>query len=255
VIWRTLLRGLALGLAVLTAVPVAALVLGTSAEAVLAAAQDAEVLAAAGWSLACAAMAVAVGLLLGVPAGYLLARGRLPGAALWSACVELPLLLPHPVLGLGLLTVFARRRLLGAALYESWGLEVAGAAPGIVLAMVIVSAPFIVKAAREGFAAVPVRLEQVAWSLGASDARTFLTVALPLARPSIAAGAQLAWARAVSEFGSVVILAYHPKTAPVLVWDRFSTGGIAAALPPAVLLLGVCGAASWLLRTAPGGRR
>ncbi|HET6346403.1 MAG TPA: ABC transporter permease subunit, partial [Myxococcota bacterium] len=129
------------------------------------------------------------------------------------------------------------------------------AAPGIVLAMVIVSAPFIVKAAREGFAAVPVRLEQVAWSLGAGEARTFLTVALPLARPSIAVGAQLAWARAVSEFGSVVILAYYPKTAPVLIWDRFSTGGLAAALPPAVLLLGVCGGAFLLLRLAPGRRR
>ena len=114
--------------------------------------------------------------------------------------------------------------------------------------MLVVSAPFVVKAALEGFRAVPLATVNVAATLGAPPWRRFVTVELPLAWPHIRAGAVLAWARAVSEFGSVVVFAYYPRTAPVLIWDRFSSHGMSAALAPASLLMLVCLAVFLALR-------
>ena len=253
--FRALALALALATALLLTLPLAALVIGVEAADLGATLRDGQVWSAIGVSLSCAALSTGLALTLGVPLGYLLARGRLPWPALWEAAVELPVLIPHPVLGLGLLVLFARRRLLGAALHDLWGVEVVSAAPGIVLAMLLVSAPFVVKAARSGFAAVPEHLELAAHALGASEARQFLTVSLPLAAPHIRSGAVLCWARAVSEFGSVVILAYYPRTAPVLIWDRFSSRGLQAALAPSLLLAGVCTAVFLALRAVARATR
>ena len=250
-LFRGAVRAAVLALALLLTLPLAALVLGVEWADLQATLADAQVWSAIGVSLGCAAVSTAAALLLGVPLGYALAHGRLPWPALWEALVDLPVLIPHPVLGLGLLLLFARRRLLGAALHAAFGLQVASAAPGIVLAMLLVSAPFVVKAARSGFASVPARLEQAALALGASEARQFCTVSLPLAAPHIRAGAALCWARAVSEFGSVVILAYYPRTAPVLIWDRFSSRGMQAALAPSLLLAAACTGLFLLLRGLP----
>ena len=229
-----------LTLALLVLLPLIALVLGTSPADVGRELSDGETLKAIGTSVGCAALSVMLGLVLGVPAGHWLAHNdtRLP--RLVSALLDLPLVVPHPIVGVGLLLVFGRQHLLGAALEDGLGIAVVSAAPGIVLAMTFVSAPFIVKGARDGFSAVPEDLERAARSLGASDLVTAWTVSLPLAAPHIRSGALLAWARAISEFGSIVILAYYPLTAPVLIWDRFSAGGLRAALAPAVLLPAVC---------------
>ncbi len=238
--FRLALLAPALGLAIVVTLPLAALVLGAELAQVTAACRDPEVLKAIGVSVGCAAITVVIGVLLAVPAAYLLARRILPGARLVQALLDLPVVMPHPIVGVGLLLVFARQRLVGSALEDGLGLRVASAAPGIVLAMLVVSSPFIVKAARDGFLAVPRSMERAAASLGASPARVFFTIALPLAARSIGSGALLAWARAVSEFGSVVILAYYPRTAPVLIWDRFSAQGLRAAIAPSLLLLLVC---------------
>jgi len=232
--------GMALALAILLTAPLFALALGSSAAAVIEALTDPEVLGAVATSVLCAAGAVLFALLLGVPAGLVLARGQLPGLRFWNALVDLPVVIPHPIVGLGLLLVFARHSLVGAALRDHFAIEVASATPGIIIAMFTVSAPFLVKAARDGFHAVPRSLERAARSLGASETRIFFTVSLPLAARSIRSGALLAWARSVSEFGSIVILAYYPRTAPVLIWDRFTSHGLQAALAPALVLLVVC---------------
>ncbi len=237
---RTVLGMLALTLALVTTLPLVALVLGVSAEEIGQAISDSEVLQATALSLGCAAIAVVAGVLLGVPAGFLLARKLIPGARYWQALFDLPLVIPHPIVGIGLLLIFGRRQLLGAALEDGLGLRVVSAAPGIVIAMLVVSSPLIVKAAIDGFRGVPLVLERTAYSLGASPARTFATVSLPLAMRNIRSGALLAWARAVSEFGSIAILAYYPRTAPVLIWDRFAAYGLRAAIAPSVVLLGVC---------------
>jgi molybdate/tungstate transport system permease protein len=230
----------ALALAMLVTMPLVALVLGASWEDLGAAFHDADVLAAIGTSLGAALITVALALLLGIPTGYLMARRLVPGTRLLRALLDLPVVIPHPIVGVGLLLVFAKHRLLGAALREHFGLQVVSALPGIVVAMLVVSSPFVIKSAYEGFRAVPLSLERAASALGASNRRVFFTVALPLAWRSIRAGALLAWARAVSEFGSIVILAYYPRTAPVLIWDRFSAYGLRAAIAPSLLLLLVC---------------
>lgn len=231
---------LAATLALITLTPLAALLLGASPSDVMSAAADADVIRALATSLGCALIATGIALVLGVAAGYVLARKLVRGRGVIEALLDLPVVLPHPIIGLGLLLVLARGRLVGAALEDRFGVAVASAAPGIVVCMLVVSAPFVVKAALEGFRAVPMSTVNVAATLGAPPSRRFWTIELPLAWPQIRAGAILAWARAVSEFGSVVVFAYYPRTAPVLIWDRFSSYGLRAALGPASLLMITC---------------
>jgi molybdate/tungstate transport system permease protein len=199
---------------------------------------DAEVRRAVALTVAAALGATALGLLFGVPLAYLLARRRFAGRGLLLGILELPVVVPHPVAGIALLLFLGRRTALGGAL-GALGLEVVGRPAGIVAAMLFVSVPLLVSGARESFAAVDPRLERVARSLGDGPWAAFHRVTLPLAGRGILAAAVLAWARAVSEFGAIVILTYNPKVASVLIWDRFSTDGLPGALPVAVLLLAV----------------
>jgi len=129
--------------------------------------------------------------------------------------------IPHTAAGIALLLVWGRHSLLTRAT----GLTVVGTEVGITLAMLFVSLPFLVNGAKEGFRLVDVRLENTARTLGASPFQAFWTVALPLAKKSILSGSIMMWARGISEFGAVVILAYHPMTAPVLIFERFQNFG------------------------------
>jgi molybdate/tungstate transport system permease protein len=117
------------------------------------------------------------------------------------------------------------------------GLDFVGAPAGIAVAMAFVSIPFLITAARDGFLSVPVRLEQAALNLGASPARVFFTISLPLAWRNIVSGLILMFARGMSEFGAVVIVAYHPMIAPVMIWERFGAFGLKYARPVAVLFI------------------
>jgi molybdate/tungstate transport system permease protein len=103
--------------------------------------------------------------------------------------------------------------------------------------MLFVSAPLFVSAAREAFARVDARYEAVARTLGDPAWRVFRRVTLPLSLRGLVAAAVVMWARAVSEFGAIVILTYNPKVASVLSYDRFTSGGLDAALPVAAVLL------------------
>jgi molybdate/tungstate transport system permease protein len=179
------------------------------------------------------------GLAFGVPLAYHLARHRFPGKRLIEGLIDLPVVIPHSAAGIALLAVFGRR-FYGGKLFGLLGLNFVGDAPGIVIAMMFVSVPFLINAARDGFLTVDPRMEQVAQSLGASPWKTFWTITLPLARRSILTGAMLMWSRGISEFGAVIILVYHPMVAPILLWDRFETYGLKYAEPVAVLLLLMC---------------
>lgn len=215
---------------------------------------DPEVLRALGLSVLAATMSSCIALVLGTPLAHLLARRSFPLKGAVEALIDLPLVIPHPVAGIALLTLFARRRLIGALLDRTLGIEVVGSLAGVVLCMLFVSSPFLIKGARDAFERVDPRLENSARNLGASEARVFFTISLPLALRGILTGAILSWARAVSEFGSIMILAYFPKTAPVLIWDRFTSFGLSSALPVAVLLFLVC-LAIFLLLESMSGRR
>jgi molybdate/tungstate transport system permease protein len=173
---------------------------------------------------------------LGTPLAWMLARGRMPAAPLVSALLDLPLLIPHPVAGIALLLAFGRASPVGEALAHA-GVAIAGSPFAIGLAMLFVSAPLYVSAARETIARVDERYESVARTLGDSPWRAVRRVTLPLAARGLLAAAVVMWARAVSEFGAIVILAYNPKVASVLSYDRFTAYGLDAALPVAAVLV------------------
>jgi molybdate/tungstate transport system permease protein len=108
---------------------------------------------------------------------------------------------------------------------------------GISIAMAFVSIPFLINAARDGFEGVPVRLEKAALTLGASPARVFFTISLPLAWRNIVSGLILMFARGMSEFGAVIVVAYHPMVTPVLIYERFGSFGLKYARPVSVLFI------------------
>lgn len=182
-----------------------------------------------------ATAAAALGILGGTPIAYLLERRRFRGRAMLSALLDLPLLVPHPVAGIALLLVLGRQSAFGNALLAA-GLRVVGTPLGIIAAMLFVSAPIFVSAAREAFGRVDVRYESVARTLGDAPWTVFRRVTLPLAMRGLVAASLVMWARAVSEFGAIVILTYNPKVASVLSYDRFTSFGLSEALPVAAIL-------------------
>lgn len=174
-----------------------------------------------------------------IPLSYLLARRNFPFKRLVTAVVDLPIVIPHSAAGIALLGILSRDTLAGG-LAEKAGFEFVGGRAGIIAAMAFVSLPFLINSARDGFQAVPERLEKAAANLGASPFRVFRTVSIPLAWRSILSGLILMWARGLSEFGAVVIIAYHPIVTPVLIYERFGAFGLKYARPVAVLFIGVC---------------
>lgn len=216
--------------------PLLRLLLAASPAGLGAVLADAELRQSIALTVACATVATLVGALLAVPLGYMLARSRFPGRRVVQGLLDLPVVIPHPVAGIALLLFLGRESPVGGALARL-GLEFVSHVPGIVVAMLFVSAPLVASGAREAFAAVDPRLERVARTLGDSPWRAFRRITLPLAGRGILAGAILAWARSVSEFGSIVILTYNPKVASILIFDRFTSFGLPAAVPAAVLLL------------------
>jgi len=216
--------------------PVAELVASGGAAGVRRLGSDAELRGALGRTALAATAATLLGVLGGTPLAYLLARRRFPGRAVLAAVLDLPLLIPHPVAGIALLIVFGRESVAGRGLLEA-GLRFAGSPVGIVAAMLFVSAPLFVSAAREAFARVDARYEAVARTLGDPAWRVFRRVTLPLSLRGLVAAAVVMWARAVSEFGSIVIITYNPKVASVLIFDRFTSFGLAEVLPAAAALV------------------
>jgi molybdate/tungstate transport system permease protein len=183
-----------------------------------------------------ATAATALGVAGGTPLAYLLARRAFRGRAVVAAALDLPILIPHPVAGIALLLALGRQSPVGSALLAA-GIRITGSATGIVCAMLFVAAPLYLSAAREAFARVDPRYEAVARTLGDPAWRAFRRVTLPLARRGLVAAAVVMWARAISEFGAIVILTYNPKVASVLSYDRFVSYGLGQALPVAAVLV------------------
>jgi len=192
--------------------------------------------------------------LLGVPLAYLLARARFPGKAVVAAAVDLPLAVPHTVAGIALLFVLGRQGIIGAPALALFGLSFWGTLAGIVAAMLFVSIPYTVNAARIGFEAVDPRLEMTARSMGLGPWSVLRHITLPLARRGIITGLTLSYARAISEFGAVIILAYRPMTAPVMIYEFFLRFGLDDAAAMSVLLLAISLLLFILLRALAFGR-
>jgi molybdate/tungstate transport system permease protein len=184
-------------------------------------------------------LATSIALVGGIPLAYLLARVDFPGKSFVEGIIDVPIVIPHSAAGIALLMVFGREFFLGRA-FDAIGIRFTGSVAGIVIAMLFVSVPFLIDAAREGFESVDPRLEKVGRTLGATHWQTFWKISLPLAWRGILAGAIMMWARGISEFGAVLILTYHPMVAPILIYERFETYGLRYARPAAVLLILIC---------------
>jgi molybdate/tungstate transport system permease protein len=182
-----------------------------------------------------------------IPLAWLLARKNFPLKGVVQGIIDLPVVLPHTAAGIAVLGFISRDGFLGK-MADALGLSLINNPAGIALAMAFVSVPFLINSARDGFASVPERLEKAALTLGASRSRVFFTISLPLAWRSIMTGFVMMFARGMSEFGAVVIVAYHPMIAPVLIYDRFSSFGLKYARPASVLFIIVALAVFILLR-------
>jgi len=176
--------------------------------------------------------------LLAIPLAYLMARKQFVGKKIVQGIIDLPIVIPHSAAGIAILGFISRDSIVGKAA-ESVGLNLVGHPIGIALAMAFVSIPFLFNAARDGFEAVPERLEKAALNLKATPFKVFYTISLPLASRSILSGFIMMFARGMSEFGAVVIVAYHPMTTPILVYEWFTSFGLSYARPAAVLFIAV----------------
>lgn len=179
-------------------------------------------------SLQVGAWCVALGFPFALVLGWILARKQFVGKTLLSAIVFSPLVVPPVVTGALLLDVFGRNRVVGAWLSQI-GLPISFSMAGAVLAAFVVGLPFYIASVRTAFESIDPRLEEVAWTQGVSPARVFLKVTLPLALPGIAAGAVLAFARALGEFGATTVLAGNmegkTRTIALAVYTLLETPG------------------------------
>jgi len=190
-------------------------------------------------SLFCSAVALAIIVLVGTPAAYLLATRRFRGRTLIITLVELPLVLPPAVAGIGLLAALGPKGVLGG-LIEDAGLQLVLTTTGVIVALTFVSAPFYLRQAQAGFEAVDRTWLDASRTLGASQARTFLRVAIPAAGPGLIAGLALAWGRALGEFGATLMFAGSfrgiTQTVPLAIYERFSSDFTGALALSAVLV-------------------
>src|SRR5690606_5051349 len=183
---------------------------------------------------------MAVTVLLGTPLAYLLGRYDFRGRRVIDALVDLPLMLPPVIAGVGLLLVFGRRGLLGAPLADV-GVSIGFTTVAVVLAQLLVASPFFVRTLKIGFAAVPDEVEAAALMDGAGRWAVFWRVSLPLALPAFTEGLVLAWSRALAEFGATVVfagsLAGRTRTLFLAIYGAFEVG-LDQAVAMAALLTG-----------------
>jgi molybdate transport system permease protein len=186
------------------------------------------------------AIAMTLIMLLGTPLAYLLARRSFRGKQLIDSLIDLPIVLPPAVAGIALLMAFGRRGVVGQWLAEI-GITVGFTTAAVIMAQMFVAAPFYIRAAKGGFARIDADLETAAADLGATPVRVFLTITMPLALPGLAAGAVLAWARALGEFGATITFAGNypgvTRTMPLLVYGELQRDPPAAYGLSLVLLV------------------
>lgn len=174
-----------------------------------------------------------------IPLAYLLARKNFMLKKLVLGIINIPVIIPHSAAGIALLGVISRDTAAGK-FAESLGFSFVNSSAGIIIAMAFISIPYLLNAAIDAFKNVPGQYEKVAMSLGASNIRVFFTISLPLAWRSIFTGLVMMWGRGLSEFGAIIIIAYHPMVAPVMIFERFNSYGLQYAKPVTVLFISIC---------------
>jgi molybdate transport system permease protein len=229
---------------VFLALPVLAIFLHTSPADLIKSLGDPSSKDALRLSIECSAAAVLIIVLVGTPAAYLLATRSFRGRALVVTVIELPLVLPPAVAGIGLLASLGPSGILGGFV-KSTGLQLVFATAGVIVALVFVSAPFYLRQAQAAFGALDPRWLDASRTLGAGEARTWLRIAIPTARQGLAAGLALALGRALGEFGATLMFAGSfqgvTQTTPLAIYQDFSTD-FTGALALSAVLVAVSGA-------------
>lgn len=245
---RTVGALLAGSLVVLLILPFLALVLSTTPNQVMAGLQSPAFAPALGLSLRTSLISLVITLLLGTPLAWWLAQAETGLRRAVSVLVELPIVVPPAVVGVALLQTFGREGLLGYIL-DGLGVGIPFTATAVVIAQIVVAAPFYVQAAASSFRRVEPEMLTVARTLGASPSEAFLRVALPIARPGLVAGASLAWARALGEFGATLLFAGNmpgvTQTMPLAIFTALESD-----VQVAIVLSLVLGAIALLLLAA-----
>lgn len=202
-------------------------------------------------SLVCSLCATAISVVLGVPLAWVLARFGFPGRRIVRALCVLSMVLPPVVGGVALFAAFGRRGLVGGPLDDWVGVRITFTTLGVILAETFVSMPFLVLSVEAGLRSADRRPEDAARTLGASRWYTFRRVTLPAVRPALVAGAVLAWARALGEFGATITFAGNlpgeTQTMPLAVYLALETD-TGQALVLALVLVGVSFAVLLALR-------
>jgi molybdate/tungstate transport system permease protein len=216
--------------------PLLGLLINTSPVSLFATAKEAEVRESIWLTIWTSMAATLLFSLAAVPFSYLLVRKKFPLKKLITGIIDLPVVIPHSAAGIAILGFVSRDSVLGK-LGSTVGIDFIGNPAGITIAMAFVSLPYLINAARDGFSSVPVRIEKAALTLGASPGRVFFTISLPLAWRNIVSGLILMFARGMSEFGAVIMVAYHPMVTPILIFERFGSFGLKYARPVSVLFI------------------
>lgn len=220
--------------------PIISLVVWTVSEESWRAMFSPEARAALFLSIKTTSISMAVILTLGTPAAYVLSRASFPGKRLLDSLIDLPAVLPPSAAGIALLLTFGRLGLVGQHL-DAFGVQVSFTTAAVVIAEIFVAAHFYVRQAAIGFSQVRRDVEEAAMVDGASRFATFAKVTVPLAFPALVAGAVMAWARALGEFGATIIVAGNfqgiTRTVPLAIYSEFQTN-IDAAVALSVMVLG-----------------
>ncbi len=236
--------GLAIGalglLAGFIAVPVLSLIIWTVSEESWSAMVSPVAREALALSIKTTSATMTILILVGTPAAYLLARAEFPGSRALNTLMELPIVLPPSAAGIALLLAFGRFGLVGEHL-SAFGMTLSFTTVAVVMAEVFVAAPFYVRQAATGFAAVDRKVEEAALVDGADRFAAFFRITVPLAFPALVAGAVMAWARALGEFGATIIFAGNfpgvTQTIPLAIYSTFQSD-LDAAVALSVLVLG-----------------
>jgi molybdate/tungstate transport system permease protein len=215
--------------------PVLSLIGASSLSGLLLALNNTEAVSAIALTVYTSGLTALAAVLLGVPLGYLLGKYEFPGRSLIDSIIEIPLMIPHTVAGIALITIFGSAELVGAVFY-GYGIRLTNDVLGIVLTLIFVSATYTVKQVEVAIRSLDPRLELVSRSLGASSTFTFLKVTLPNIWRSIVTGAILTWARASSEVGALFIMAYYPAVASILIWNLYAGYGLHESVSNGVVL-------------------
>jgi molybdate transport system permease protein len=237
--WR--LTALTVPLVLFLALPVAVLVArALLGGGLLAAIGSRPVVDALVLSLVTTAVALGLTLALGTPLAYVLARRSFRGSSLVETIVDLPIVLPPSVAGLALLLLLGRNGLLGGAL-DVIGVSIPFTTLAVILAQAFVAAPFYIRSARAGIAAVDRDVEDAARVDGAAEREVFRWVTAPLAGAALAAGAVMSWSRALGEFGATIMFAGNiegrTQTLPLVVYSEFGGGDLDASIAAASILV------------------